>query len=118
MKRAHIVSTLLFGLSLFMSPSTMLAGASVGTRSAEFLTLGAGARAEAMGQAFTAVADDGSALYWNPATNLWMPLPSVADVDNNCVTGRTNHFSLFQLMQATPVSDLSLAKAYPNPFQP
>ena len=38
-----------------------------GTTAAQFLKLGAGARAVAMGEAFSAVADDASALYWNPA---------------------------------------------------
>src|SRR5271155_3166064 len=38
-----------------------------GTTAAEFLQLGVGARALTMGQAYTAVADDASALYWNPA---------------------------------------------------
>ncbi|HBL15714.1 MAG TPA: hypothetical protein DD417_02835 [Elusimicrobia bacterium] len=35
--------------------------------SAAFLKIGAGARAIAMGDAFTAVADDADALYWNPS---------------------------------------------------
>ncbi len=39
----------------------------VGTSSAQFLKIGVGARAEAFGQAFIAVANDASALYWNPA---------------------------------------------------
>jgi hypothetical protein len=38
-----------------------------GTSAAPFLQLGAGGRATGMGQAFTAIADDASALYWNPA---------------------------------------------------
>jgi long-subunit fatty acid transport protein len=38
-----------------------------GTASAQFLKLGAGARAAAMGEAFTAVSDDVTATYWNPA---------------------------------------------------
>ncbi|MCD6380216.1 PorV/PorQ family protein [bacterium] len=39
----------------------------VGTYSAQFLKLGVSARATGMGSAFTAIADDASALYWNPA---------------------------------------------------
>lgn len=44
----------------------------VGTTAANFLQLRVGARAIAMGGSFVGLADDGSALYWNPAgiTNL------------------------------------------------
>lgn len=38
-----------------------------GTRSGEFLLLPVGGRATALGSAFSALADDISALYWNPA---------------------------------------------------
>lgn len=38
----------------------------VGTTAAAFLNIGVGARAVAMGGAFVAVANDASALYWNP----------------------------------------------------
>ena len=38
-----------------------------GTTAANFLKIGVGARAAAMGEAFTAVADDSTSLYWNPA---------------------------------------------------
>jgi len=38
-----------------------------GTTVAAFLEIGAGARAQAMGGAFTAVANDATAMYWNPA---------------------------------------------------
>jgi hypothetical protein len=38
-----------------------------GTTAAKFLSIGVGARANAMGGAFTAVANDASAMYWNPA---------------------------------------------------
>ncbi len=43
------------------------AGTGAGTTSANFLKIGAGARPAAMGDAFTAVADDTNAVYWNPA---------------------------------------------------
>ena len=38
-----------------------------GTSTASFLKIGVGAKATAMGGAFTAIANDGTALYWNPA---------------------------------------------------
>ena len=38
-----------------------------GTAGVEFLKIGVGARASAMGESFIAVANDASALYWNPA---------------------------------------------------
>lgn len=48
-----------------------------GTTAAPFLTIGQGARALSMGGAFVAVADDPSALYWNPA--------GITDVNGNSV---------------------------------
>ena len=39
----------------------------VGTSAAAFLEIGVGANSQAMGGAFTAIANDVSALYWNPA---------------------------------------------------
>ncbi len=39
----------------------------VGTIGAQFLKIGIGARPAGMGSAFVAVADDASAIYWNPA---------------------------------------------------
>ncbi len=39
----------------------------VGTTAAQFLTIGTGARASALGHAYTAEATGGEALYWNPA---------------------------------------------------
>ncbi|MGD1047919.1 MAG: hypothetical protein ABR899_04115, partial [Candidatus Krumholzibacteriaceae bacterium] len=39
----------------------------VGTFSAQFLKIGPSARAAGMGSAFTAVANDATSIYWNPA---------------------------------------------------
>ena len=43
-----------------------------GTNAASFLEIGAGARAMGMGGAYASVANDVSALYWNPAGIAWV----------------------------------------------
>src|SRR3989339_598557 len=53
-------------LAVVMLSLDYCAHAAVAT-GASFLKVGAGARAAAMGDAFSAVADDVTALYWNPA---------------------------------------------------
>lgn len=49
-----------------------------GSTSAEFLLLGAGARGAALGGSFAALANDVSALYWNPAGIAMMERPSLS----------------------------------------
>lgn len=44
-----------------------LGGQRAGISTAQFLKIGVGSRATALGEAFVAVANDASALYWNPA---------------------------------------------------
>jgi long-subunit fatty acid transport protein len=53
-------------IALILALATGTAHAA-GTSSAQFLKMGAGARAAAMGNAFAAVSDDVTAGYWNPA---------------------------------------------------
>ena len=60
-------------LVLFLPPLSAWAGKdfgspAIGSTTAGFLKLGAGARAVSMGEAYSAVADEASGLYWNPAT--------------------------------------------------
>ena len=43
-----------------------------GSNAAAFLEIGVGARATALGNAFTAVSDDPSAIFWNPAGLAWI----------------------------------------------
>jgi len=58
-------------LILALVPGVVLAGTQpfekVGTYAAQFLKIGTSARASGMGNAFTAVANDATAMYWNPA---------------------------------------------------
>jgi hypothetical protein len=49
-----------------------------GTATAAFLKMGVGARAAAMGEAFTGIADDVTAIYWNPAGTARLTRPSAA----------------------------------------
>src|SRR4030066_852199 len=45
----------------------VLGGQRAGISTAQFLKIGVGGRAEAMGDAYIAIANDASALYWNPS---------------------------------------------------
>jgi hypothetical protein len=56
----------LFVLSLLLIPA-LSSGVSAEKYAGEFMALGGGARAMAMGGAFIAVANDATATYWNPA---------------------------------------------------
>ncbi|MCX6170122.1 MAG: PorV/PorQ family protein [Ignavibacteriales bacterium] len=61
---------LLFGLILAAALLQPINGQQVtktGTSAAKFLSIGLGPRANAMGGAFSSIANDASAMYWNPA---------------------------------------------------
>src|ERR1700689_2585823 len=63
-----ILRRFFIGLCLLSVPLQVFAGSdNVGTSGAEFLKIGPGARPVGMGEAFTGVADDIHAIYWNPA---------------------------------------------------
>ena len=63
MKKLILLSVLAFLLCL---PALSLGQAKVGTSGAQFLEIGISARAIGMGEAFVGLADDASALYYNP----------------------------------------------------
>jgi hypothetical protein len=73
MKKCFLLLFLLYGI--IYTPNYLIAQrtpfsssvSNVGTTAATFLNIGVGSRANAMGGAFTATADDATALYWNPA---------------------------------------------------
>ena len=64
--RKTLRSALIIGI-LILTPDFICYANGPGTTAASFLKIGVGARAAAMGEAFTALASDGTSLYWNPA---------------------------------------------------
>ena len=65
----HTVLALVIALATPVSAQIVpvLGAQRAGTATAQFLKIPVGARASAMGESFVAVANDASALYWNPA---------------------------------------------------
>src|SRR5580765_128324 len=71
-RRGGLAGALVILLAGALAPRAAFAQASLGgqragTSSATFLRIGIGARAVGMGETFVAVANDPSAIYWNPA---------------------------------------------------
>jgi len=67
-------------------------GGEPGTAGANFLEIGAGPRAVAMGEAHTAVADDAYAGYWNPAGLSSLKYPEAALMHNQIGQGITQQY--------------------------
>ncbi len=65
-KRCITLATLLLTLLSVVSAGSLTAG-EVGSTSLNFLKVGMGARPAAMGSAFSALSDDATACFWNPA---------------------------------------------------
>ncbi len=64
--------------TLALAVASLLAGPAAATKYAgEFLKIQVGARALGMGGAFTAVSDDATAPYWNPAGMVYLPYREV-----------------------------------------
>jgi len=70
-----LVIGILFGFCILSFGSPASAG--VGGSGANFLLLGGGARALGMGEAYVALADDSSSIFWNPAGLAKMHFPEV-----------------------------------------
>jgi hypothetical protein len=65
----------------------------VGTNAAAFLEIGVGGRAMAMGGAYGAVANDVSALYWNPAGIAWTERMQCELMHNDWLVGTNYEFA-------------------------
>ncbi len=67
LRRWALTGTLVAGVPTLLAAQSSSDNTGYGTTSAEFLLLGASARGAALGSGFTAIANDVSALYYNPA---------------------------------------------------
>lgn len=65
--KSKIIISIIVIFTLSAMPVVAQEFAPVGTAVAQFLEIGIGARAAAMGEAYTALADDAGSVFWNPA---------------------------------------------------
>lgn len=71
----HLKTYCIFGwtiLLMLVLTGSAWSSTKVGSNAAQFLKIGVGARATALSGSFVALADDASALYWNPAGAAWL----------------------------------------------
>jgi len=91
MKKLNCLLIVLLGLGVVNSHAQVASHSfkahvtKVGTTAAPFLTLGVGARANAMGGAFVSVANDVTALYWNPAGISLLSGPQLALIHSDWI---------------------------------
>lgn len=64
----------------------------IGTAGAEFLNVDAGARGTAMGGAFSAVVNDATSMYWNPAGLTQIPRASASFMHNRYLADISFHY--------------------------
>lgn len=56
--------------------------------------------------------------YFPDAGDLWVPLPSSIDADNNRAGAASAHLGLWRLVELVPSGGLDAAAVYPNPLTP
>ncbi len=79
-----------------------------GTNAAQFLKIGVGARASAMGESYVALANDASALFWNPAGLAAVPGNEVMFVQTNWIADMRHDFAAI----VVPFADLGTFGMY------
>ncbi|MFA6091629.1 MAG: PorV/PorQ family protein [Elusimicrobiota bacterium] len=88
---------LLLQLALLSAAGPAAAGQGAGTTSANFLKLGGGARAVALGGAFTALADDANAIAYNPAGLAVLRRQELSLMHNEYMDGIRQEWAVYAL---------------------
>jgi len=99
-----------FTLVFLLFASLSFAGEERGGYAGSFLDWGVGARAIAMGKTFSAIADDGTALFWNPAGLEQMKSGEFSAMRALIFEDRTENY----LALAYPVSKLTISAGWLN----
>ncbi|MFB0564041.1 MAG: PorV/PorQ family protein [Candidatus Lokiarchaeia archaeon] len=99
--KRKILLPLLFVLEMRLCCSPVLARGP-GTSGAVFLKIDMGARAASMGGAFCAVADDVSAIYWNPAGLVQLERKEITAMHNEWIQGIRRE----SIVYAHPIKEL------------
>jgi len=90
-----------------------LGGQRAGISTLQFLKIGVGGRATAMGDAFIAIADDASALYWNPAGLAFLNQNEVMFAHNTWIADINQEFiGAFYKFSESDVIGLSLSSLH------
>ena len=97
MKKTTIFHLSVFGFGILSLVGNISLVHAAGTSSAQFLKLGAGARAAAMGDSFSSVSNDVSATYWNPAGLSQMESPQIMLMQNSYLLDTNYQFAGFGL---------------------
>ena len=85
-KMLRILFILLLLSTIYYQPSTAYAGGP-GTAAASFLNIGMGVRAAGMGGAFTGIADDANAIYYNPSGLVQLKVKELTAIHTTWLTG-------------------------------
>ncbi|MFC1733097.1 UPF0164 family protein, partial [candidate division KSB1 bacterium] len=88
--RANILCAVLLNIIIVTAPLSLKAQG-FAKYAGEFLAIGVGARPQALGSAFVAIADDATAAYWNPAGLAQLDYPQVSLMHAEQFAGEVNY---------------------------
>lgn len=104
MRKGWQITSLIILMMLSLVISSFAKSSKVGTSGAQFLKIGVGGRATAMGGVYTGVADDISAIYWNPGGIAQIQSKEILLMQNYWFQDISHQFAAF----AMPVGNIGV----------